>query len=570
MVTATHRPPHPTQLDLSSSTPATNVKVKDPSGTQEMKQGDVTLRVAKSPNSPLSPRDESSEWLRRKFLRSHTYKEGSSRNGGNVPVISDSDTWKTPTSQDNTTSAPSHGEEGGPQGRQHIQDEMKHAEHLTSDPQVFKRPRQKSVKFKTEKDAARSVSSTNSSDRINLCNVLDGEYSEAIAPSERIPIMMRNLQRGHHVRVKTADSKSSSRNPGNPDAGANTAAAVSVYEVKGNAISTPPPRQGSARRVGLFSASFEAFKRRLRVSSSKHTQRLYGQEMEGVDSYIVSPAEKHVPDHQLQLQPPATAQQHAPPHEPPTLKKAPKMSSLSSTPVHITKGQTSLTATLKIRNKSAKHNYDDPHVNPTYTEYPDRLHNFFATPTDRDFIHKREPRRDFTRREKNVIRANKIMNTASAPAKFTYKLPEDGALKDDSFEFEDDDFKLPLPSVKTYVLENDDPSAFKAKLSRPVPLSIHNLKLHDSLNTIFEKRNRIRVHKVPKFRGQRASSTNSDGSNGGDSERMRKWLSDVAEHADPPPLLIREMSMDDIELVSQTQTFYSNYKHSGYTDPIVV
>ncbi|RUS88596.1 hypothetical protein EGW08_003622, partial [Elysia chlorotica] len=60
-----------------------------------------------------------------------------------------------------------------------------------------------------------------------------------------------------------------------------------LCELKGNALTTPPPRQNPSRKPGLFSASLDVFRRRLKLTANKYSDRLNNDNVDRTEDYVI-------------------------------------------------------------------------------------------------------------------------------------------------------------------------------------------------------------------------------------------------------------------------------------------
>ncbi|KAK3771838.1 hypothetical protein RRG08_028746 [Elysia crispata] len=287
--------------------------------------------------------------------------------------------------------------------------------------------------------------------------------------------------------------------------------------LRGNALTTPPPRQNSTRKPGLFSASLEAFRRRLKLTASKYTERLNNENVDRTEDYVIR-AEPRVhtaaltrsptqtPNHSLKtppLLPRSNISQHRPSSEirpiDPKLRQPYLQSSWENDDDKCNNISKKEIYTL-ISNNEETDTINKNHTTDKIGNNISNKYNITSSNHFKDVNSKEEGRRNVNpaNSKTNVDSNNsqKAHNHVVATKEF-HPDTEEADITSDTFPCIISS-KEPVPKVKTYVVM-DSPSG-KARNQpsttaepqppprRVVPLTEHNMRLHESLQAMFERR----------------------------------------------------------------------------------
>ncbi|GFN80674.1 hypothetical protein PoB_000718000 [Plakobranchus ocellatus] len=266
-----------------------------------------------------------------------------------------------------------------------------------------------------------------------------------------------------------------------------------VYELKGNALTTPPPRQSSARKPGIFSASLEAFRRRLRLTANKYSDRLNNEKIDRTEEYLIRPE----PQTRTLLTP-------HPPHTPRqgTLTPSPQRRNHCHQKHPFETGRRNLK-----RNKMNLQSFSNVSDQNNYVHHNNNNKSSIQAIAEADSDNKVTNMKSFAARRNSPIHGNFVaLNTfegISSKDHIKRSATKDQCLKkEDTPADEDSDVlpslantKTPMANVKTYVVmskpvcDRNQPTSTPVPPPRKVaPFTEHNLRLHDSLQAMFERR----------------------------------------------------------------------------------
>ncbi|GFR96525.1 hypothetical protein ElyMa_000971500 [Elysia marginata] len=293
-----------------------------------------------------------------------------------------------------------------------------------------------------------------------------------------------------------------------------------LSELKGNALATPPPRQNSAKKPGVFSASLEAFRRRLRLTANKYSDRLNNENVDRTEEYVIRPGPQ-AKTGALNPQPSLKArhgglqfprfgpqrnvsQQIRPVSE--TRQTDPKLgqSYLCSKEDDHKEVYTLIenqTKTDKSHNKnSVKENID---INNNVSS--NNIDREYKVKNDGENSHNICNRQNFHNKE--TTRKNSVFTIVSSKNGLIKSVPQKAlVIKELSTVDTDDEVsdtlpctKQPVPKVKTYVVMDTLKGAAAGNqlsskavpqppLRRVAPLTEHNMRLHESLLAMYERR----------------------------------------------------------------------------------
>ena len=281
-----------------------------------------------------------------------------------------------------------------------------------------------------------------------------------------------------------------------------------LCELKGNALATPPPRTNSGRKPGLFSASLEAFRRRLRLTADKYSDRLNNDNVDRTEEYVIRP---EPPANAMGLNPcPPNKSRHGLPAQRPGYPRnifQPRPSSQAKRidpklrqPYLQSSCDKDKDENNNVHCKKEVYNLisNDENINKNSTN------NIIGSSTSNDY-------KDIKRKESVKQHSMPAMakNKCKVDRMDSQKHQREALVIKELFLERADDYggaestsdslpqvpntNQPVHHVKTYVVMNN-PSGTAWNQTPPIaarrvaPLTEHNLRLHDSLQAMFERR----------------------------------------------------------------------------------
>ncbi|CAL1546929.1 unnamed protein product [Lymnaea stagnalis] len=288
------------------------------------------------------------------------------------------------------------------------------------------------------------------------------------------------------------------------------------HESQKNKDGGPTTRPGLTsleKRSGIFSASLENFKRRLLISTSKFSQILKEQlpkERRTTTDVKQCPPFKHLP------QPPT--QPARPPSRHPTTPNVEVVQQVGRVYQHIHRlesrtsyaGRPILDGTEVQKAKNEVENLDKPLVAdpPEISKFSYRL------------------------KEKHDVKQDTVKGDHPHAARVDMSADCERPRPPTSV-------KQAVPVEMSANVERPVPNVL-GKMTTPAPLTVHNIRLHESMQVAYERRMRRQTQHP------RQLSTDSDSSTASAGDRMWQWLADVTVQPRPEP--------DDLEFKKHNTT----------------